>query len=168
MALAPRILAAAGLLAVPALLAVASQSLARPADIPPVEQHTVVVDLAPAGGTAQGGTDNEPDGTATSGAEPSGDPAAPVPTPTATPSGAPADTPTTEPAPGTNPAPVPVTPAPAPAPAPAAPAPAAPAPAPGPTEPGLVEREVLDDGFDDANDDLDDLDDLDDVDEMDD
>ena len=155
MALAPRILAAAGLLAVPALLAVASQSLARPADIPPVEQQTVVVDLAPAGGTAdEGAVAPTTDPTA----EPTEDPASPtqdgVPS-SPTPSGVPSAAPTTEPSPGTGSVPAP---APAPAPSTAAPAPV---PVPAPAEPGLVEREVLDDGFDDGLDDIDDADGVD-------
>lgn len=137
MALASRIIAAAGLLAVPALLAVGSQALSRPADIPLVEPQTIVVDLAPAGTAESGEAESgaaEQDATI----EPS-------------PSDAPGDSPVAPPAsalsapPSPQPA-RPLTPAPAPIPAPF------PVPAPAPADqgtPGVVEREVFDDDADD-------------------
>lgn len=143
MALGPRILAAAGLLAVPALLAVGSQELSRPADIPSVDPQTVVVELAPTGGkdTRTTGTD-----------EPSG--SVPTPEPPAAPSPSASPAPTLQPAPEPAPVPAPAAP-PAPAPVPAIPP--APAPASGQGTPGLVEREVFDDdGEDEGPDGIDD------------
>lgn len=136
MSLAPRILAAAGLLAVPALLAVGSQALSRPAEVPLQERQTVVIDLAPAGTTAP-----PPGGTT-------------VPTPAG--EGGPAEPAPPSPAPGRTSGPVPGTPPPVPV--PATPVPEVPAsglPADQGT-PGLVERGVLgttdDDGTDGGSD----------------
>lgn len=143
MSLAPRILAAAGLLAVPALLAVGSQALSRPAEVPLQERQTVVVDLAPAGTTdaapTEGGTGPAEQDTGTT---------PPSPTPEPSP----------EPSPEVpRPAPAPVTPAPI-TPAPATPAPAVPAPVPPADQgtPGLVERQMLGDADDDDGPDTDD------------
>ncbi|TKV25892.1 hypothetical protein FDK12_14550 [Arthrobacter sp. NamB2] len=122
MSLAPRIIAAACLLAVPALLAVGSQALSRPAEVPLVDTQTVEVDLAPAGAADGGAT---------------GDTATDAPAP---------------PRPDDVPVAPPSTPAPAPPAAPAQPAPApptSPAPPAGQGTPGLVEREVLGDDMDD-------------------
>ncbi len=145
MSLFPRVLAAGGLLAVPALLAVGSQVLSRPAEVPLQERQTVVVDLAPAGTTdtapVEDGTQPTGPGPA-SPAWPSPSPASPVQTPE----------PNTEPSPEmSRPAPVPVVPA------PANPAPVNPAPAPPADQgtPGLVERQMLGDTDDDTNDDED-------------
>jgi hypothetical protein len=122
MSLAPRILAVAGLLAVPALLAVGSQALTRPADSPLEERQVVVIELAPPGAV-------DPD--ATDATEESDDPAEPAPTPPVESLAPPT------PAPATSvPAPVPV-----PVPDPRTPADQG--------NPGLVEREVIDDDDDD-------------------
>ncbi|MHA7207861.1 hypothetical protein [Arthrobacter sp. MDT1-65] len=133
MSLAPRLLAAAGLLAVPALLAVGSQALSRPAEVPPVDVQPVVVDLAPTG--ADGGNVGDEATTATP----------PTDAPTDAPTGAPTDARTG--APTEAPA-IPGVPSQAPAPAPVAPRPAPAIPA-DQSSPGLVEREVLGDDVED-------------------
>lgn len=137
MSLAPRIIAAACLLAVPALLAVGSQALSRPAEVPLVDTQTVEVDLAPAG-AADGGATRDTATDAPAPPRPDDVPGAPPSTPAPAPPAAPAPAPPAAPAP--------------------APAPAPPAPPAGQGTPGLVEREVLgddmdDDGTDGADDD---------------
>ncbi|WP_157365748.1 hypothetical protein [Arthrobacter sp. Leaf234] len=136
MSLIPRVLAAGGLLAVPALLAVGSQALSRPAEVPPVEPRTVVVDLARTTGAGSG----VDDGAAVT--PPASEPPAAAPSGPSTPPPAPA--PDSSAAPQPSPAPVP--PVPTPVPAPVAP--------PQQETPGLVERQVLgdDDGDDGAGD----------------
>lgn len=146
MSLMPRVLAAGGLLAVPALLAVGSQALSRPAEVPPVKPQTVVVDLAP---PAEAGTGVEDGGNAgPPGSRPSTDQSA---TPSSPPpaSGEPT-------APPSAPAPAPAAPAPAPAVPGLPPAPATPVAPIAPVDqgtPGLVERQVLGDDGDDGADD---------------
>ena len=132
MSLAPRVLAAAGLLAIPALLAVGSQALSQPADIPLQEQQVVVIDLAPTG-TAGSPTSREDAATVTPDpAPPSEPPVSPV-SPSQSPSQLPETTPPVPvPAPGSEPEP--------------APAPVTPVDQ---GNPGLVEREVFDDDIDD-------------------
>lgn len=137
MSLAPRILATAGLLAVPALLAVGSQALSRPAEVPLQERQTVVIDLAQAGTTAP-----RPAGTT-------------APTPAG--EGGPAEPAPPSPAPERTPGPVAGTPPPVPL--PATPAPEVPAPGLPADQgtPGLVERGILgttddDDGTDGGSD----------------
>lgn len=136
MSLIPRVLAAGGLLAVPALLAVGSQALSRPAEVPPVEPRTVVVDLARTTGAGSG----VDDGLAAT--PPASEPPAAAPAVPSTPPPAPAPDSSAAP----QPSPAPLSPDPAPAPAPA-PAPVAP---PLQETPGLVERQVLGDDDDDG------------------
>ena len=139
MSIIPRVLAAGGLLAVPALLAVGSQALSRPAEVPPLEPQTVTVDLAPPEAV---GTGAEADGDGSTTATPAPSSPADLPAAPAPPSPAP-----------------PASPAPA-QPSPPQPLPALPAPPAVPAEqgtPGLVERQVLgDDGGMDDGDDADD------------
>lgn len=133
MSLISRVLAAGGLLAVPALLAVGSAALSRPAEVPPVEPQTVVVDLART--TEQG---SKVEGSAATTPPESGSPTDELAVPSS-PEPAPSQSVSPQPAPSPD---IPV-PAPAPAPAPVAP--------PQQETPGLVERQVL--GDDDADDD---------------
>ncbi|WP_104179738.1 hypothetical protein [Arthrobacter sp. B0490] len=86
MSLAPRILAAAGLLAVPALLAVGSQALSRPAEVPPVDPQPVVVNLAPAEAVEGRQTGDEGDPTTPRPEAPTAVPGTPSPVPATAPS----------------------------------------------------------------------------------